>query len=69
MPEQDMEVNPAEQKHGERRGLAVGLVSLFFILLQSSLYRIFRNQRFAFVDRRRRACRGSYGTQFPRFAA
>jgi hypothetical protein len=36
MPEQDVEVNPAEQKHGERRGLAVGLVSLFFILLQSA---------------------------------
>ena len=36
MPQQEVEVNPAEQKHGERRGLAVGLVSLFFILLQSA---------------------------------
>jgi hypothetical protein len=36
MPDQEVEVNPAEQKHGERRGLAVGLVSLFFILLQSA---------------------------------
>ena len=36
MPEQEGEVNPAEPKHGEGRGLAVGLTSLFFILLQSA---------------------------------
>lgn len=36
MPEPDVEVNPAEQKHGERGGLAVGLTSLFFVLLQSA---------------------------------
>lgn len=31
-----METNLAEPKHGEGRGLAVGLTSLFFILLQSA---------------------------------
>ena len=31
-----MEVNLAEPKQGEGRGLAVGLTSLFFILLQSA---------------------------------
>ena len=31
-----MEANRAEPKHGEVRGLAVGLTSLFFILLQSA---------------------------------
>jgi hypothetical protein len=36
VPEQEVEVNPAEPKHGEGRGLAVGLTSLFFILLQSA---------------------------------
>ncbi|MGA8160240.1 MAG: hypothetical protein WBD32_15715 [Acidobacteriaceae bacterium] len=36
MPKQEQEANLAEPKHGERRGLAVGLVSLFFILLQSA---------------------------------
>jgi hypothetical protein len=36
MPEQKGEVNPAEPKRGEGRGLAVGLTSLFFILLQSA---------------------------------
>jgi len=36
MPEEEVEVNPAESKHGERRGLAVGLTSLFFVLLQSA---------------------------------
>jgi hypothetical protein len=36
VPEQEVEVNLAEPKHGEGRGLAVGLTSLFFILLQSA---------------------------------
>jgi hypothetical protein len=36
MPEQEGEVNLAEPKHGEGRGLAVGLTSLFFMLLQSA---------------------------------
>lgn len=36
MPEQEAEVNLAEPKHSEGRGLAVGLTSLFFILLQSA---------------------------------
>jgi hypothetical protein len=36
MPEQEVGVNPAEPKQGESRGLAVGLTSLFFILLQSA---------------------------------
>lgn len=36
MPEQEVEVNPAEPKHGEGRALAVGLTSLFFMLLQSA---------------------------------
>jgi hypothetical protein len=36
MPEREVEANPAEPKHGEGRGLAVGLTSLFFILLQSA---------------------------------
>jgi hypothetical protein len=36
MPEQEGEVNLAKPKHGEGRGLAVGLTSLFFILLQSA---------------------------------
>ncbi len=36
MPEQEQEANLAESKHGERRGLAVGLASLFFVLLQSA---------------------------------
>lgn len=36
MPDQEREVSLAEPKHGERRGLAVGLTSLFFILLQSA---------------------------------
>jgi hypothetical protein len=36
MPEQEPEVNLAEPKRGERRGLAVGLTSLFFVLLQSA---------------------------------
>jgi hypothetical protein len=36
MPAEEVEVNPAEPKHGERRGLVVGLTSLFFILLQSA---------------------------------
>lgn len=35
-PEQEAEVNPADAKRSERRGLAVGLTSLFFILLQSA---------------------------------
>ncbi|HWG19265.1 MAG TPA: hypothetical protein VG225_01965 [Terracidiphilus sp.] len=41
MPEREVEVNPAEQKHGEGRGLAVGLTSLFFILLQSACTALF----------------------------
>ncbi|HEY1581376.1 MAG TPA: hypothetical protein VGF82_30270 [Terracidiphilus sp.] len=36
MPEPELEANLAEPKHGEGRGLAVGLTSLFFILLQSA---------------------------------
>jgi hypothetical protein len=32
MPEQDVEVSLAEPKHSEGRGLAVGLISLLFIL-------------------------------------
>ena len=36
MPDQELEVHPAEPKHGEGRGLAVGLTSLVFILLQSA---------------------------------
>jgi hypothetical protein len=36
MPAQEGEVNLAEPKHGESRGLAVGLTSLFFMLLQSA---------------------------------
>ncbi len=36
MPDQEVEVNLAEPKHNEGRGLAVGLVSLFFVLLQSA---------------------------------
>lgn len=36
MPEQEVEAGAAEPKHGEGRGLAVGLTSLFFILLQSA---------------------------------
>ncbi len=36
MPENEVDVNPPEAKHGERRGLAVGLTSLLFVLLQSA---------------------------------
>ena len=36
MREGEVEANLAEPKHGEGRGLAVGLTSLFFILLQSA---------------------------------
>ena len=36
MPEQDVEVGLTEPKHSEGRSLAVGLTSLFFILLQSA---------------------------------
>ena len=36
MPEQEVEVKPAEPKDGEGRRLAVGVTSLFFILLQSA---------------------------------
>ena len=36
MPEREVEVNLAEPKHDEVRGLAVSLTSLFFILLQSA---------------------------------
>jgi hypothetical protein len=36
MPEQQLEINTAEPEHGEGRRLAVGLTSLFFILLQSA---------------------------------
>jgi hypothetical protein len=36
VPEEEVEVNLGEPKHGEGRGLAVGLTSLFFILLQSA---------------------------------
>ena len=35
-PQREVEVNPAEAKRSESRGLAVGLTSLFFILLQSA---------------------------------
>jgi hypothetical protein len=36
MPDQEVEVNLPEPKRGEGRGVAVGLVSLFFVLLQSA---------------------------------
>jgi hypothetical protein len=36
MPEKEMEANPGEVKQSESRGFAVGLTSLFFILLQSA---------------------------------
>ncbi|MGB0012963.1 MAG: hypothetical protein WBQ03_15245, partial [Candidatus Sulfotelmatobacter sp.] len=36
MPEPELEVNLAGPKHRASRGLAVGLTSLFFILLQSA---------------------------------
>ena len=36
MPKEEVEVNLAEPKHDEARGLAVGLTSLFFMLLQSA---------------------------------
>jgi hypothetical protein len=36
MPAPEGEVNLAEPRHGESRGLAVGLTSLFFMLLQSA---------------------------------
>jgi hypothetical protein len=36
MREQELEANLAEPKHSEGRGLAVGLTSLFFVLLQSA---------------------------------
>ncbi|MFZ0392200.1 MAG: hypothetical protein WCF17_03055 [Terracidiphilus sp.] len=36
MPEHELESSLVEPKHGQRRGLAVGLTSLFFILLQSA---------------------------------
>ncbi|HEX4039763.1 MAG TPA: hypothetical protein VHX37_17030 [Acidobacteriaceae bacterium] len=36
MPEPELEVNLAEPKHHEGRSLAVGLTSLFFVLLQSA---------------------------------
>jgi hypothetical protein len=36
MPEPEPEVNLAEPKHRGGRGLAVGLTSLFFVLLQSA---------------------------------
>ena len=36
MPEQEVKVVLEETKHGESRGLAVGLTSLFFALLQSA---------------------------------
>jgi hypothetical protein len=36
MPEREVEVSLAEPKHDEGRSLAVGLTSLFFILLQSA---------------------------------
>jgi hypothetical protein len=36
MRDGEVEVNLAEPKHSEGRGLAVGLVSLFFVLLQSA---------------------------------
>jgi hypothetical protein len=36
MSKQEEEVSLAEPKHGEGRGLAVGLTSLFFVLLQSA---------------------------------
>ena len=36
MPEREVEVDLAVPKHGEGRGLAVGLTSLLFILLQSA---------------------------------
>jgi hypothetical protein len=41
MPEQEPEVSLAEPKHSEGRGLAVGLTSLFFILLQSACTALF----------------------------
>jgi hypothetical protein len=36
VPEQEVEVSLEEPKHSEGRSLAVGLTSLFFILLQSA---------------------------------
>jgi len=36
MPEPELEVHLTEPKHHEGRGLAVGLTSLFFVLLQSA---------------------------------
>src|SRR5579862_1104514 len=36
MPEREVEFNLAEPKHDGGRGLAVGLTSLFFVLLQSA---------------------------------
>jgi len=36
MPEPELEANLAEPKRHEGRGLAVGLTSLFFVLLQSA---------------------------------
>jgi len=36
MPDTELEANLAEPKHNAGRGLAVGLTSLFFILLQSA---------------------------------
>jgi hypothetical protein len=59
MPEQDVEVNLAEPKHSEGRSLAVGLISLLFILPAKRVHRIYGYQRFAAADRRGRSCRGS----------
>ncbi|HEV2324874.1 MAG TPA: hypothetical protein VGS10_13070 [Terracidiphilus sp.] len=36
MPGQELEVNPAESQQSGHRGLAVGLTSLVFVLLQSA---------------------------------
>jgi hypothetical protein len=36
MPEEEVKTGLAEQRHGEGRGLLVGLTSLFFVLLQSA---------------------------------
>lgn len=41
MPDPEPEVNLAEPKQREGRGLAVGLTSLFFILLQSACTALF----------------------------
>jgi hypothetical protein len=41
MPEPELEVNLAVPKHRASRGLAVGLTSLFFILLQSACTALF----------------------------